>query len=184
LRRFGEDDADWYAAMNADTEVMRFIGEGEPYPRDRSDDSLTSILAHWEQHEFGLWAAERLDTGQPIGFVGLAIPSFLPRILPAVEVGWRLSRPNWGQGFATEAASAALDHGFATLGLERIVSITVHDNHASQRVMARLGLETDCAEVHPGLGIVVQVRSLSAERWAARAMPAAPAGVAPGPGTG
>lgn len=184
MRRFVEDDAEWYAAMNADVEVTRFLGPGRPYRRDESDESLAKVIAHWDQHDFGLWAVERLDTGEPIGFVGLAIPTFLPRILPAVEVGWRLARRHWGQGFATEAAMVALDHGFATLGLDRIVSITVHDNLASQRVMARLGLERHCAEVHPALGIVVEVRSLSAERWAARALPEAPATSAPAPGSG
>lgn len=169
LRRPRMDDAQWFATMNADPEVMRFIGGARRYSHGESDRALDAVIAHWERTSFGLWFAERLDTAQPIGFVGLAVPTFLPEVLPAVEVGWRLARAHWGSGFATEGARAAMREGFTTLDLERIVSITVHDNLRSQNTMARLGLTWDRAAVHPGLGLIVQVRAISRHAWAARA---------------
>lgn len=169
LRPFGDDDAGWYAAMNADPDVVRYLGDGSPYGRKQSDESLHSIRGHWDEFGFGLWAAERTDTDEPIGFVGLAVPTFLPELLPAVEIGWRLARRHWGLGLATEGARAGVEQGFDALGLDRIVSITVHDNLRSQRVMSRLGLSWHRACVHPRFGLVVQVRSITAQRWSAAA---------------
>ncbi len=74
-----------------------------------------------------------------IGWAGLAIPHFLPEVLPAVEVGWRLSGPYRGRGLATEAGRAAVDWGFTAGGLSRIVSIYEPENLASGRVMEHLG---------------------------------------------
>ena len=151
--------------MNADPEVVRHLVPDVPFSREQSDESLRSILDHWETNAFGLWAAERTDTGEPIGFVGLSVPTFVPEILPAVEVGWRLGRPHWGLGFATEGARAALEQAFGVLDLDRVVSITSHDNLRSQAVMAKLGLHWDRACVHPRYGLLVQVRSIAREQW-------------------
>ncbi len=153
--------------MNGDAEVMRFIGRNGPLTRPQSDESLAAIEAHWADRGFGLWAAERRDSGAPIGFIGLATPLFLPEVLPAVEVGWRLARPHWGNGFATEGAQVAVEQGFATLELGRVVSITVHDNVRSQRVMAKLGFSLDRAAVHPQMGTIVQVRAITRAAWSA-----------------
>jgi len=167
LRRFTAHDAGWYAAMNADPEVVRYIGSGVPLTRAQSDDSLAKIIDHWNSEGFGLWVAERLDRGEPIGFIGLAVPTFLPEVLPAVEVGWRLARAHWGCGLATEGAASAVEQGFETLHLDRIVSITVHDNTASRNVMTKLGLTWDRACVHPA-GLIVEVRALDRHAWRRR----------------
>ena len=66
-----------------------------------------------------------------IGWAGLAVPHFLPEILPAVEVGWRLSGPSRGRGLATEAGRAALEYGFTDGGLDCIVSLYEPENVAS-----------------------------------------------------
>ena len=79
------------------------------------------------------------DTGEFIGFAGLAVPSFEAHFTPAVEVGWRLARGAWGNGYATEAGRAALDFGFERAGLEEIVSFTTVANRRSRAVMERLG---------------------------------------------
>jgi ribosomal-protein-alanine N-acetyltransferase len=62
---------------------------------------------------------------------------------PAVEVGWRLDPAHWGNGYATEAAAAALRHGFEVAGLPEIVSFTAAINLRSQAVMQRIGLRRD-----------------------------------------
>jgi len=92
---------------------------------------------------YGLWAVERKDTAGFIGYVGLWPATFPAHFTPAVEVGWRLAADQWGHGYATEAARAALAHGFDSLGLEEIVSFTSSVNVRSWRVMERLGMRRD-----------------------------------------
>jgi RimJ/RimL family protein N-acetyltransferase len=72
---------------------------------------------------------------------------------PCVEIGWRLSRASWGQGFATEAARGALQVGFERLGLGEIVAFTAESNVRSAAVMARLGMHEDVAGAfdHPAV---------------------------------
>jgi ribosomal-protein-alanine N-acetyltransferase len=117
-----------------------------PLTRDQSDALADRARAHVDEHGWGLWAVERLDTGEFIGFVGLAGTNFDEHFTPAVEVGWRLARPHWHQGFATEAALAAVAFGFETLQLDEIVSFTAVTNDASRRVMERIGMTHDPAD--------------------------------------
>lgn len=127
--------------MNADPAVAEFLGRA--LDRTESDALADRIEAHWVREGFGLWAVERLDAGQFIGFAGLARPRFEAHFTPAVEVGWRLARAAWGHGFATEAGRAALEFGFVTVGLDEIVSFTAVANERSRAVMARLGMSRD-----------------------------------------
>ncbi len=90
------------------------------------------------------------------------MPEFLPEVLPAVEIGWRLARPAWGQGLATEGARATVDFAFGPLGLERIVSITVPENRDSWNVMQKLGMTLERTTVHPERGVDVVVYELNA----------------------
>ena len=136
LRRFTPADADAFAAFNADPDVMRFIGDGTPLTRAQSDELLTRIAAHWRSHGFGLWCvAERSAPERCLGFAGLAVPSFLPEVMPAVEVGWRVARDGWGRGLATEAARAALDEAFGPLGA-RVGDL---DHRRGQRALGARG---------------------------------------------
>ena len=81
------------------------------------------------------------ETGEYAGaWVTLAVPAFLPEVLPAVEIGWRLRREHWGYGYATEAAAELLPFGLGDAGLDRVVSIRHVDNARSERVMSKLGL--------------------------------------------
>jgi RimJ/RimL family protein N-acetyltransferase len=159
LRRFRAGDADAYAAMNADPLVVRYLG-GE-IDRAASDAQLGRIMAHWDEHGFGLWAAEQRDDGRMIGFVGLSIPGFLPAVLPAVEVGWRLASDVWGQGLATEGGRAAIAWGFGGLGLDRIISIIDPQNIASLRVAEKLGMRPGRDEIHPASCRRLRVYELS-----------------------
>jgi RimJ/RimL family protein N-acetyltransferase len=153
LRRWRPADRAPFAALNADPEVVRFLNAGVPFTRAESDQLLDMIQAHWVQHGFGLWcAAAREDPDTCLGFVGLAVPSFLPAVLPAVEVGWRLARPAWGRGLATEGARAALAHAFEDLDLEAVISIIDPANERSVRVAQKLGMRSGPAHRHPRTG--------------------------------
>jgi len=157
LRQFCDDDLDAMAAIWADPEVMRHIGEGQARDRAASAALLGRFQRHWEEHGFGLWAVVPRGADQPIGWAGLSVPTFLPAVLPAVEVGWLLARSEWGRGYATEAARAAAAYGFGELGLDRLISLVYVENTASAAVAERLGM-TRCEEVvHPVTGRTVQV---------------------------
>ncbi|WP_238149015.1 GNAT family N-acetyltransferase [Serinicoccus sediminis] len=142
LRAFTEADREPFAALNADPEVTRHL-QG-PLSRERSDAFVDRIAACWSERGYGLWALERRDTGEFLGYTGLWPADFLPGG-PGVEVGWRLARPAWGQGYAPEAAREALRFGFSEVGLAEIVSFTPAVNTASLRVMAKIGLVRDAS---------------------------------------
>jgi RimJ/RimL family protein N-acetyltransferase len=120
---------------------------------EESGRLVDRIEAHFEQHGFGMFAAELRHNRHFIGFIGLAIPEFVATFTPCVEIGWRLDRECWGQGLATEGAHAVLQYAFESLGLQEIVSFTVPMNLRSRGVMERLGMVRDLAADfdHPNL---------------------------------
>jgi len=144
LRRWRDADREPFAAMNADPEVMEHFPA--PLSRAESDELVDSIEAGFEHHGFGLWAVEVRESGEFVGFTGLAVPSFEAHFTPAVEVGWRLARPAWGRGYATEAGAAALEFAIAELDLGEVVSFTSVANRRSRAVMERLGMTRDPAD--------------------------------------
>ncbi|PXA68620.1 GNAT family N-acetyltransferase [Cryobacterium arcticum] len=151
LRRWVDSDRDPFARLTTDAEVMRFF----PAPLDRvqSDGLAARADALFDLYGYGLWALERQDTGEFIGFTGLApMPEGIPGS-GGVEVGWRLARAAWGHGFATEAATAALRFGFDTVGLTEVNSITSVVNIRSRRVMERLGMQPVDEFDHPRLAL-------------------------------
>jgi len=137
LRRWTDADRAPFAALNADPEVMEFF----PSTLDRaaSDAFVDRIEATFEAKGFGLWVVEVDRAGAFAGFVGLYPATFEAPFNPSVEIGWRLAKDHWGNGYATEAADAALDDGFERLRLDEIVS-------RSQRVMQRIGMHRDPAD--------------------------------------
>jgi RimJ/RimL family protein N-acetyltransferase len=140
LRRWRDSDRDPFAALNADPVVTEYLLG--PMTRDRSAAFVERIEAHWDQSGWGLWAVEVPGVAAFIGYIGLwPADDVIGR--PAVEVGWRLARRHWGNGYATEGAGHALRYGFVTLGLGEIVSFTVPQNERSRRVMERIGLVRD-----------------------------------------
>ncbi len=138
LRRWREEDEGPFAALNADPEVMEFFPSR--LTRSESDALADRFDAEFGARGFCPWAVEERATGTFVGFIGLhAVPDDLA-CAPAVEVGWRLARPFWGRGLATEGARASLRFGFTTLGLDEIVSFTSEVNSRSRAVMERLGM--------------------------------------------
>jgi ribosomal-protein-alanine N-acetyltransferase len=141
LRHWNPDDRDRFAALNADPDVMAYFPA--PLSRPESDALLDRIEDHCRLHGYGFWALQHRDTGELLGLTGLAAVNFPAPFTPAVEIGWRLARSAWGHGYATEAARAALAHGFTTLGLTQIVAFTAATNLRSQAVMQRLHMTHD-----------------------------------------
>jgi RimJ/RimL family protein N-acetyltransferase len=141
LRRFRDEDRAPFAAMNADPQVMEHFVT--PMDRTASDAFVDRIEERRDERGYSLWAVEVIDGPAFIGFVGLWDATFDAPFTPAVEVGWRLAAHAWGQGYATEAAVAAVDDGFVRCGLEEILSFTAVGNLASRAVMERIGLVRD-----------------------------------------
>jgi RimJ/RimL family protein N-acetyltransferase len=164
LRPWSPADADSLVAVFAETEVWRYpFGRG--LSRAESKRFLARELEHWETHGFGSWAAELKAEGRLIGYIGLSIPSWLPQVLPAVEVGWRLHPDYWGRGLATEGGRASLRYGFETLELDRIISIFSPDNVSSGRVMEKLGMQDWLTTTDPERGIPLFVREITRLGW-------------------
>lgn len=153
LRRWRVDDHEPFAALNADPRVMEYFPVR--LTRAESDRFIAKIEAGFDQHGYGLWALELRATGQFVGFTGLDIPSFEAHFTPAVEVGWRLARSAWGQGYATEAGRESLAFGFDEGRLGEIVSFTSATNVRSQAVMKRIGMTHDPVDDfdHPELEV-------------------------------
>lgn len=136
LREFRPEDLDAYAAMCADPEVMRYLSiDGTVLTREDAWRQMAMFAGHWVLRGFGMWVVEHRETGDFLGRVGLHYPEGWPDR----EVGWCLARPYWGQGFATEAAEAAIRHAFEHLEWQHVVSLIRPENRRSIRLAVRLG---------------------------------------------
>jgi len=163
LRPFAPADLDELALIHTE-ESFWWYPRREGMSREQTAEFLDRMLARYESDGFGIEALIDRESGVMIGWAGLAVPHFLPEILPAVEVGWRLSGPYRGRGLATEVGAAAVEFGFTAGGLERIVSIYEPENVASGRVMERLGF-THWLTTSGPRGEEVAVTALTRDRW-------------------
>ena len=147
MRRWRDADRRPFAAMNADPEVMRYFPA--TLGRAASDDLIDRMEALFHRQGFGLWVLEEASAAEFIGFTGLnPMPGGVPGA-GGMEVGWRLARHAWHQGYATEAAAAAVGVGFGGAGLTEIWSMTAVLNEPSQAVMRRLGMTLHARFDHP-----------------------------------
>jgi RimJ/RimL family protein N-acetyltransferase len=141
LRAPEDRDRRALAAINGDPRVGEWLAA--TLTAEENDALVDRVLAHIADHGFGLWAVERKADAAIVGMAGLiAMGADLPPG-PALEVGWRLAPDAWGQGYATEAARAAVDWGFAGRDVPEIVAITARSNLASQAVMRRIGMSPE-----------------------------------------
>lgn len=140
-REWREGDLDAFAALNADPEVRSYFPN--LMSREESAASLARIREHFTRHGFDFWAVELPGEAPFIGFVGLAHTLFEAPFTPAMEMGWRLARPYWGRGLATEGARATLQDGFGRFGWAETAAFTAEGNKRSRAVMERLGMARD-----------------------------------------
>jgi RimJ/RimL family protein N-acetyltransferase len=169
LRQWLAKDREPFAALNADPRVMEFF----PATLDRAtSDAMAEYCERLiAERGWGFWAAEVKGSGHFIGFIRLHIPSSELPFSPCVEIGWRLAFQHWGKGFASEAASGALQVGFELLNLPEIVSFTVIRNLRSRAVMQRLGMrEAPSTFEHPHIPVDSALRlhclyRLSRDHW-------------------
>lgn len=163
LRPWQPRDEAPMTAINRHPEVQRYLN------RPVTEAALAAfhgiLVEHWERHGFGLFAVESREAGSEgvlLGFAGVAYPAYLPALAQRPEIGWRLARGAWGKGLATEAATAARDHAFGTLGLRELIAIVHPENARSQSVARKLGMAVERQVHHPLLRRFVDVWALSA----------------------
>ncbi|MEV6393856.1 GNAT family N-acetyltransferase [Streptomyces sp. NPDC051907] len=157
LRRWSDDDLVPMAEINADPDVMQWIDDGSVRDLEQTADAIEHLEEEWDEEGFGIFAVELLASGELAGFTGLSVPTFLPEVLPAVEIGWRLGRPFWGQGYASEAAQATLEFALQDRGLDRVISICRVGNEASENVIRKLGMTLERETAHPEYGFPLRV---------------------------
>jgi [ribosomal protein S5]-alanine N-acetyltransferase len=160
-RRVGSDDRPFLVALFADERVTRTLGG----PRDetRVRDDVDRWNRHWDEHGFGLWILRLRADDEPVGWTMLHTTTTGG---PGVEVGWTVAADHWRQGYAAEAATAAVAIGFDDVGLHRIVAFTLVDNVASRGVMEKLGFRYDGEVEHAGLPHVLY--GTDRENWERR----------------
>lgn len=141
IRPWRDEEAPRLLDILSRLEVAKWLGDGEPSLMADLDEARARIeryrALNAEAPPRGFWAVEVRDTGQVAGTVLL---STLPNSDGEVEIGWHLHPDSWGQGYASEAAAAVAEHGFAG-GLDEIYAITHTTNGPSQAVCRRLGME-------------------------------------------
>jgi RimJ/RimL family protein N-acetyltransferase len=140
LRQFTEDDVDNLFGLNSDPQVMRFLTGGRPTPREEIRDRIIPFhLRVYDQLDrLGTWAAESTSTGEFLGWFHFR-PGHGTEITN-IDLGYRLRRPAWNKGYATEGSRALIDMGFTDLGVERVFAHTMTVNAASRRVLEKCGL--------------------------------------------
>lgn len=163
LRMWRESDFEEYAAICADPDVMRYLGEGRALTPGESWRQMALIVGHWHLRGHGHWAVEERASGRLLGRIGF----FQPEGWPGFELGWTLGKPYWGQGYATEGARRALDYAFTDMGRDHVISLIHPDNRASIRVAERLGERLEgTTELFGYSGVLIY--GIDRETWRAR----------------
>jgi RimJ/RimL family protein N-acetyltransferase len=164
LREWVPGDLDALTEIFSQREVWHYPLRRGFTPQETADFLARRIQAQ-ELDEVTPLATEDRATHQLLGYIGLSVPSFLPEIMPAVEIGWRLDPRAWGRGLATEGARVVLGEAFEERNLENLVSIYEPDNGASGRVMVHLGMEFDRDTVDPVRDLPLRVYRLARAQW-------------------
>jgi len=160
LRTWHDDDLPPMADINADPRVMRWIDDGSVRDLDHTAEDIERWEEEWDEEGFGLFAVELLASGELIGFTGLSVPEFLPEVMPAVAISWRIGSQFWGQGYASEAAHATLEFALQDRGLDRVISINRVGDNASENVIRKLGMAPERETAHPVYGYPLRVHAI------------------------
>ena len=141
LRQFTEDDLDNLFDLNSDPEVVRYLTGGRPTPREEMRDEILPFhLAVYDRFDrLGTWAADSAATGEFLGWFHFR-PGHGSDDITNIELGYRLRRPAWNSGYATEGSRALISMGFSDLAVERVFAHTMTVNTASRHVLEKCGL--------------------------------------------
>lgn len=147
LRQWAEKDKQEYARLNANPEVMEFFPS--VLTAVQSHEQLERLSNDIRRRGYGFFALERKSDGAFLGFTGISHPGFEAPFTPCIEIGWRIDKPYWGNGYATEAAIASLAYAFEWIGVKEVVSSTSIHNQRSEKVMKKIGMKKENEFNHP-----------------------------------
>ncbi|MDF2158486.1 GNAT family N-acetyltransferase [Algoriphagus sp. CAU 1675] len=148
FRTWKSEDLAAKAALNADKEVMKYFPK--PLSEKESQEMMDRMNQMYDEKGICYFAVDSLESGDLVGIIGLGWKSFEADFTPCVDIGWRLARPHWNKGYATEGAKASLEYG-KQLGIKKIVSMASVDNLASIGVMKKIGMKYWKNFKHPEL---------------------------------
>ncbi len=149
FRNWTLQDVDPLFQINNDDSVMEFF-PSKP-SKQATLDFIYRMQKMQEEKRFCYFAVDTLENKKFIGFIGLCEQSYLKELGTFVDIGWRLIKSVWNQGYATEGAWACLDYGFNTIGLKKIYSVAPEINVKSELIMKKIGMQQIKTFEHPKL---------------------------------
>ncbi|MFT5305007.1 MAG: RimJ/RimL family protein N-acetyltransferase [Flavobacteriales bacterium] len=149
FRTWSADDLEQFHELNSDKEVMKHFPT--PLSKEETSHFITRLIDHQNKYGHCYFATEIIETGEFIGFIGLAFQTYDSVCTPATDIGWRLKKSAWGKGFATEGAKRCLQFGFEELQLDKIISTCTENNSNSEKVMLKIGMTKMGTFKHPKL---------------------------------
>lgn len=149
FRDWKEQDLNEFRIMNKDTRVMKYFAK--TLIDEETDRFYNIIQNEFRNYRYGLYAVETRRNNGFIGFIGFHWANFNSQFTPCIEIGWRLKYEAWGNGFATEGATACLKYGFETLEFNKIYSFTSKINLQSENVMKKIGMVKVMEFEHPNI---------------------------------
>ena len=149
FRAWKNEDLEEFAKLNADELVMEY------FPATLSKAEVVNLIERLKkQHTengFTYYATEILESKEFIGMIGLALQTYEADFTPAIDIGWRLKRSAWGNGYATEGAKRCLTYAFQDLEIDKIIAVCTSKNQKSENVMKKIGMTKKGEFTHPSL---------------------------------
>jgi ribosomal-protein-alanine N-acetyltransferase len=146
LREWKPEDAEALAALTGDPEVMRYVGDGKTWDIGRVREWIERLNVSYRTRGFSRWAVVEREGGLAVGSCGFAPLPWSGEI----DFGYMFRRDRWGRGYASEITPAVLRHGFERYGFKEVVASIDPQNHASRRVLEKVGFVYRNNEVQPG----------------------------------
>jgi RimJ/RimL family protein N-acetyltransferase len=147
FRNWKEEDIAMMAEINADADVMKY------FPAIQSIGETAAFIEKMQKQMaekgYCYFAVDKLEDGAFIGFIGLSEKTFEAAFTPCIDIGWRLSKKEWNNGYATEGAKRCLEYGLNELNIPKIVAIAPKINTPSERVMQKIGMVKVSEFIHP-----------------------------------
>jgi RimJ/RimL family protein N-acetyltransferase len=160
LRPFRLEDAPLAYPWLTDAEIMRYMPTGHDSTLEQVQARIDRYITHQQRHGFSRWLLFDRASGAAIGDAGMLVMVDTQEI----ELGYRLTKPHWGKGLATEVAAAWLRYAFEELGLAEVIAFSHPENVGSVRVMQKCGLAFLRQDTIQGMDVVVYIARKSDAR--------------------